>query len=198
MFSLIPRHYQRNGRINACLRNEYTNKFVIPKIKFLVKANHWDTRFITATIDLELLTIDSLLVLGDPINNLEFPEDFKTQNKYEVTLLNANEIIYKGKMIVLEAGTDIQNYDYGKRQADSIQITFFTRVQSKWVRTNRLTLSLLYGRKWVTNGVNNVNFKTYKDAYDDSTYKQQYINAFVNYVYEGLIDKHQWKKDMQR
>jgi hypothetical protein len=36
-----------------------------------------------ATIDLELM-IDSLLVLGDPINNLEFPADFKTQNKYEV------------------------------------------------------------------------------------------------------------------
>jgi uncharacterized membrane protein YebE (DUF533 family) len=47
----------------------------------------------------------------------------------------------------------------------------------------------LYGRKWVTNGVNNVNFKTYKDAYDD-TYKCSIINAFVNYVYgEGMIDK---------
>jgi hypothetical protein len=42
----------------------------------------------------------------------------------------------------------------------------------------------------VTNGVNNVNFKTYKDAYDDSPDKQQYYKRFVNYVYgEGLIDK---------
>jgi hypothetical protein len=35
----------------------------------------------------------------------------------------------------------------------------------------------LYGRKWVTNGVNNVNFKTYKDAYDDSPTNSS-INAF--------------------
>jgi len=48
----------------------------------------------------------------------------------------------------------------------------------------------LYGRKWVTNGTNNINFKTYKDAYDDSPTNSSIINAFVNYVYgEGLIDK---------
>jgi hypothetical protein len=48
----------------------------------------------------------------------------------------------------------------------------------------------LYGRKWVTNGVN-INFKTYKDAYDDSP-----TNASINQcvcklcVYgEGMIDK---------
>jgi hypothetical protein len=35
----------------------------------------------------------------------------------------------------------------------------------------------LYGRKWVTNGVNNINFKTYKDAYDDSPTNAS-INAF--------------------
>jgi hypothetical protein len=47
-----------------------------------------------------------------------------------------------------------------------------------------------YGRKWITNGVNNVNFKVYKDAYDDSPTNSSIINAFVNYVYgEGLIDK---------
>ena len=47
----------------------------------------------------------------------------------------------------------------------------------------------LYGRKWITNGVNNNNFKVYKDAYDDSPTNSSIINAFVNYVYgEGLID----------
>ena len=47
----------------------------------------------------------------------------------------------------------------------------------------------LYGRKWVTNGENNINFKTYKDAYDDSPTNASIINAFVNYIYgEGLID----------
>lgn len=53
----------------------------------------------------------------------------------------------------------------------------------------------LYGRKWVTNGLNNVNFKTYKDAYDDSPTNASIINAFVNYVYgEGLIDTAGYEK----
>jgi hypothetical protein len=48
----------------------------------------------------------------------------------------------------------------------------------------------LYGRKWVTNGVNNINFQTYKNAYDDSPTNASIINAFVSYIYgEGLIDK---------
>ncbi len=48
----------------------------------------------------------------------------------------------------------------------------------------------LYGRKWVTNGVNNINFQTYKNAYDDSPTNASIINAFVSYIYgEGLVDK---------
>jgi hypothetical protein len=64
-----------------------------------------------------------------------------------------------------------------KRQADSIQITStFTRVQSnECVSTD--DIKPLYGRKWVTNGVNNVNFKTYKDA-DDSPTNSGIINCF--------------------
>jgi hypothetical protein len=47
----------------------------------------------------------------------------------------------------------------------------------------------LYGRKWITNGIDNSNFKTYKNAYDDSPTNSSIINAFVNYVFgEGLID----------
>jgi hypothetical protein len=57
MFSLI-RHYQRYGRINACFRNEYTNKFVIPKIKFLV-----DEKLTIEILDLSQATID--LVIND-------------------------------------------------------------------------------------------------------------------------------------
>lgn len=49
------------------------------------------------------------------------PTEFKTQNKYEITLLNGLEIIYKGKLIVLEAGTDIQNYDYGSQTTSRFQ-----------------------------------------------------------------------------
>ena len=47
----------------------------------------------------------------------------------------------------------------------------------------------LYGRKWLTNGTNNANYKIYKDAYDDSPTNASIINAFVNYIYgEGLED----------
>lgn len=46
------------------------------------------------------------------------------------------------------------------------------------------------GRTYLTNGVNNCNFKVYSDAYDDSPTNQSIINAFVNYIYgEGLINK---------
>lgn len=45
------------------------------------------------------------------------------------------------------------------------------------------------GGDWVLNGVNNANFKTFKDAYDDSPTNASIINSFVNYIYgEGLID----------
>lgn len=46
------------------------------------------------------------------------------------------------------------------------------------------------GRDWVLNGKDNLNFKVYSDAYDDSPTNQSIINAFVNYIYgEGLINK---------
>ncbi len=46
------------------------------------------------------------------------------------------------------------------------------------------------GQNWITNGVNNINYVTYKDAYDDSPTNASIINAFVNYIFgEGLFDK---------
>ncbi len=45
------------------------------------------------------------------------------------------------------------------------------------------------GKDYVLNGPNNINFITYKDAYDDSPTNSSIINAFVNYIHgEGLID----------
>lgn len=35
---------------------------------------------------------------------------FKQRDNYSFTLLRGNEIVYKGKMIFLKNGTDIQNY----------------------------------------------------------------------------------------
>lgn len=47
----------------------------------------------------------------------------------------------------------------------------------------------LFGRQWVTNGVNNINFKTYQDAFDDSPTNNSIITAKASYVFgEGLID----------
>lgn len=42
----------------------------------------------------------------------ETPTDFKIQNKYSIEIKNDNDIIYLGKLLVLENGTDVQNYEY--------------------------------------------------------------------------------------
>jgi hypothetical protein len=53
-----------------------------------------------------------------------------------------------------------------KQQANTVSNNYHSlRVLLKWVPTNRLTLNRCTVVK--TNGVN-INFKTYKDAYDDS------------------------------
>ena len=98
IFSLIPRKYPDISDILSLeLRNESTNTVLNPAISFSI-----DER----KLYVELTTQ---------------PADFKTQNKYEITLLNGVEIIYKGKLIVLEAGTDIQNYDYGSQTTSRFQ-----------------------------------------------------------------------------
>ena len=98
IFSLIPRKYPDIiDTLSLELRNESTNTVLNPLISFSI-----DER----KLYVELTTQ---------------PADFKTQNKYEITLLNGVEIIYKGKLIVLEAGTDIQNYDYGSQTTSRFQ-----------------------------------------------------------------------------
>ena len=90
-FSLIPRKYPIISDILTLnLRNETTGVVINPAITFTVT----DKLNITITAQ---------------------PLDFKTQNKYEVTILKGSEIIYKGKLIVLESGTDVQNYNYGSQ-----------------------------------------------------------------------------------
>lgn len=54
-----------------------------------------------------------------------------------------------------------------------------------------------FGIDWVLNGPDNCNFKTYKDAYDDSPTNSSIINAFVNYIYgEGLTDTSKTPKNL--
>jgi hypothetical protein len=90
-FSLIPRKYPIiSDDLTLDLRNETTGTVISPAITFSV------TEKLNITIT-------------------EQPLDFKTQNKYEITILNDSEIIYKGKLIVLDSGTDVQNYNYGSQ-----------------------------------------------------------------------------------
>lgn len=97
IFKLIPRKYPDvTDTLTLELRNENTNLIITPTISFLVA--------------------DKL-----SITVLEQHSDFKTQNKYEITLLNSSEIIYKGKLIVLEQGTDLQNYNYGSQTTSKFQ-----------------------------------------------------------------------------
>jgi len=59
----------------------------------------------------------------------------------------------------------------------------------KMSRYQPIDIKPVYGRKWITNGVNNCNFTVYKDAYDDSPTNASIINAYVNYLFgEGLYD----------
>lgn len=91
IFSIIPRKYPSiMDVLTLNLRNENTDEIISPEITFSVNER----------LDIMLTTT---------------PLDFKTQNKYEVTLLRGSEIIYKGKLIVLEKGTDVQNYTYASQ-----------------------------------------------------------------------------------
>lgn len=90
-FSVIPRKYPNiSDTLTLKLRNENTGDVITPEITFIV------------TQKLDITIIDQ-------------PLEFKTQNKYEVTISNDSEIIYKGKLIVLDEGTDVQNYNYGSQ-----------------------------------------------------------------------------------
>lgn len=52
----------------------------------------------------------------------------------------------------------------------------------------------ILGKKWITNGIDNINFKRIKDAYDDSTTNSAIINAFSNYIYgDGMLDLNFYK-----
>ena len=88
-FSLIPRKYPTNTKnFSLILRNEMTNELISTNCKFYIREK------------IEITILDQ-------------PIDFKNHNKYEIEFKNGAEILYLGKLIVLEQGTDIQNYNYG-------------------------------------------------------------------------------------
>lgn len=47
----------------------------------------------------------------------------------------------------------------------------------------------VFGRNWVTNGINNIGFKFYQNAFDDSPTNNSIISAKASYVFgDGLVD----------
>jgi len=91
VFYLIPRVYPIiTDTLTLYLRNEITDKTITPAITF---------------------TISEKLKITIPAQ----PTDFKIQNKYEVELKNGSSVIYRGKIIILAEGTDIQNYEYSSQ-----------------------------------------------------------------------------------
>ena len=92
IFAVIPRVYPENGdTLILKLRNEISNLELTPEILFEVN-------------DKLIITIAS------------GPEDFKSQNKYEIEILNDADVIYRGKLLILDHDTNIQNYEYGSQQ----------------------------------------------------------------------------------
>ena len=86
---IVPREYPLNGDIlTLFLRDEFSNEELTPPFTFETLGKRL------------LVTITTQ------------PPEFTTQKKYEITLKNGAEEIYLGKCIVLNAGTDVQNYEY--------------------------------------------------------------------------------------
>ena len=86
---LIPRKYPLDGDVlTLFLRDEFSNEELTPPFTFETLGKRL------------LVTITTQ------------PTAFQTQKKYEITLKNGSEEIYLGKCIVLDAGTDVQNYEY--------------------------------------------------------------------------------------
>ena len=88
---LIPRVYPLiTDTLTLNLRREQSDVNISPAVTFVI-----DERFkITIT---------------------DQPSDFKTQNKYELELKNGTKTIYRGKIIILAEGTDVQNYEYNSQ-----------------------------------------------------------------------------------
>ena len=89
VIKLVPRVYPLiSDTLVLKLRNESTNEVLTPAFTFTVT----DTLNITITTQ---------------------PTDFIDKNKYEIEVTKGTQTLYLGKLIVVESGTDIQNYTYG-------------------------------------------------------------------------------------
>lgn len=92
VFYLIPREDPlETDTLTLAMRNEITGKIITPVVNF------------------ELINKDIKITIPDQ------PEDFSISNKYEIELINNSIVIYRGKLIILAEGTDIQNYNYSSQ-----------------------------------------------------------------------------------
>lgn len=88
IFYFIPRIYPViTDTLTLKLRNESSNVEITPAVTFTIS----EKLEITITAQ---------------------PTDFAIQNKYEVELKNGEDVIYRGKFIILAEDTDVQNYEY--------------------------------------------------------------------------------------
>lgn len=88
-FYCVPRKYPKvTDSIKLVLRDEQNSD------EYLL-----DTEFIAA----EKLRIKAI----------DVPDTFKAQQTFDLTLLISDEVIYKGRLIILDKDTDVQNFTYG-------------------------------------------------------------------------------------
>lgn len=86
---LIPREIPSVlDNLSLTLRNESTDLIITPNFSYYIDPKH----------------------IGITIT--EQPTDFKIGNKYEITLLNEDKIIYLGKLQILKEDTSVQNFNY--------------------------------------------------------------------------------------
>lgn len=79
--------------------------------------------------------------------------------------------------------------EVNQNQNSSINSVGIFESPMKFSKFEPIDIKPVIGRKWITNGINNKNYKSYQDAYDDSPTNASIINAMVNYIYgDGLID----------
>jgi len=86
ILSFVPREIPIESEINVILRNEMTNVLIDEKYTYS-------------------------LVKGKVFLTINPNSDFTAKNKYEVEVKELDKTIYRGKVIYLEEGTDIQNYN---------------------------------------------------------------------------------------
>lgn len=83
-FSLVPRILPTSN-VTVILRNEMTGILITETLPFT-------------------------FLKGKIYITLSSNSDFTTQNKYEVEVKELDKTIYRGKLMILEENTDVQNY----------------------------------------------------------------------------------------